>query len=312
MTSRRTRPVVLAGAALAGALALTACGSSSSSSAGPSSGSATTTGTPSSPTTGNLPSVAVDSAAAAMVPAALKSAGAINVAADASYAPDEFLDASGKIVGMDVDLGTVLGQALGVPFKFANQSFDSILGTLGSRYDLGISSFTDTKAREQQVTMVDYFVAGESIMVNKGQHQDLTSLASLCGHTVGVEKGTTELDDATTQSKSCKLTIDSFDTETEVNQALASGRVEAAFADSPVNAYYAAQSSGQFEVVGHPFSTAPYGIAVPMGAKYQGLAQAIAKALTDLQASGTYTQVLDRWGIGSGATTSFTINGATS
>ena len=39
-------------------------------------------------------------------------------------------------------------------------------------------------------------------------------------------------------------------------------------ADSPVNAYAAKQSNGQFKIVGQVYGTAPYGIAVPKGGKY--------------------------------------------
>ncbi|MCU4186081.1 ABC transporter substrate-binding protein [Acidiferrimicrobium sp. IK] len=299
------RPLRLAAATAGAALLVAACGSSSSSSSSTTAAGATTATTAAA-------GGGVDSAAAALVPAKLKTAGVVQVATDATYAPNEFQAANGSIEGMDVDLGTAIGKVLGVPFKFSNQSFDSIIGTLGTRYDLGISSFTDTKAREKQVTMVDYFSAGESFMVNKGQHTNLTSLASLCNLNVGVEKGTTELDDATTQSKSCKVNVQAFDTETEVNQALSAGRVDVAFADSPVNAYYAKQSNGTFQIVGPILSTAPYGMAVPLGADYQGFDKAIAAALTDLQKSGTYQQILSKWGVQAGAISSFTINGATS
>ncbi|HET9691952.1 MAG TPA: ABC transporter substrate-binding protein [Acidimicrobiales bacterium] len=308
------RRTLATAAALAAGLAVAACGSSSTASSGASgsSGTSATTATGPGPAAGTVPAASPDAAAAAMVPAKLKSAGVVNVATDASYAPNEFRDASNQIVGMDVDLGNAIGQVLGVKFKFSDESFDAIIGSLGSRFDLGMSSFTDTKAREQQVTMVDYFSAGENIMTLAGKHTDLTSLAALCGHTVGVEKGTTELDDATTQAKSCKLTVSAFDDEGQVNQALASGRVDAAFADSPVNAYFAKQSNGQFAVVSPTFSTAPYGIAVPKGSDYTGFPQAIEAALTDLQKSGTYAAILGKWGIQSGAVTSFAINGATS
>ncbi len=36
-------------------------------------------------------------------------------------------------------------------------------------------------------------------------------------------------------------------------------------ADSPVAAYIVKQSNGQFKLVGKPYGTAPYGIAIPKG-----------------------------------------------
>ncbi len=107
---------------------------------------------------------ATDPKVAALVPAAIKSKGTLTVAADASYAPNEFIGPDGHTVeGMDVDLMQALGGLMGLKVNVVNQTFDSIIpGLLAGKYDVGASSFTDTKAREKQVDFVDYFVAGES------------------------------------------------------------------------------------------------------------------------------------------------------
>lgn len=258
------------------------------------------------------PAGGVNSAAAAKVPAGLKSAGTIKVATDASYAPNEFFASDNKTLqGMDIDLGKAIGQELGVTFQFSNVSFDSIIPALGNRYDVGMSSFTDNKEREKVVDMIDYFSAGTSFMVKKGSSLNPSSVADLCGKTVAVEKGTTQLDDATAQKKKCGLTILAFPDQNGANLALQSGRAQVVLADSPVNAYAAKQSNGQFAIVGQVYGTAPYGIAVPKGTKYAGLADAIKLALEDLKSKGTYDQILQKWGISSGGISSFTLNGAT-
>ena len=254
-----------------------------------------------------------NAAAVAKLSAALKSAGTIKVATDASYAPNEFFGTDNKTIqGMDVDLGRAIGQELGLTFKFSNVAFDSIIGSLGTRYDLGMSSFTDNKEREKVVDMVDYFSAGTSFMVKKGSSLAPTSVADVCGKKVAVEKGTTQLDDVTAQKKKCSLTILAFPDQNGANLALQSGRADVVLADSPVNAYAAKQSNGQFAIVGQVYGTAPYGIAVPKGGKYAGFADAIKLALQDLKTKGVYDQILQKWGIASGGISDFTLNGATS
>lgn len=259
-------------------------------------------------------SASVNAAAAAKVPAALKAAKVVRVASDASYPPDEFFASDNKtVVGMDVDLGHAIGQELGVPFKFTNVSFDSIIPALGNRFDVGMSSFTDDKERQKVVDMVDYFRAGESFLVKKGSTLHLSTPADLCGKSVAVEKGTTELDQVTAQAKKCKISILAFPDESGANLALQSGRADVVFADTPVNDYAKKQSNGAF--VTQPwsaFGTAPYGIAVPKTAQYAGLAQAIQMALQDLAKNGVYQQIMQKWGIQAGAISDFTINGATS
>ena len=252
-------------------------------------------------------------AAVAKLSAALKSAGTIKVASDASYAPNEFFASDNKTVqGMDVDLGKAIGQELGLNFQFSNVTFDSIIPSLGNRYDLGMSSFTDNKDREKVVDMVDYFSAGTSFLVKKGSSLNPTSVADLCGKKVAVEKGTTQLDDVTAQKKKCSVTMLAFPDQNQANLALQSGRADVVLADSPVNAYAAKQSNGQFTIVGQVYGTAPYGIAVPKGGKYAGFADAIKLALEDLKSKGTYDQILQKWGIAAGGISNFSINGATS
>jgi polar amino acid transport system substrate-binding protein len=219
---------------------------------------------------------------------------------------------------MDIDLGHAIGQVLGVPFDFTNASFDTIIPSMGTRYDVSMSSFTDTLERQQKVDMVTYFSAGTSFYVTKGQNADITSLDSLCGHTVGVEKGTTQLDDATAQSKKCtdagksKVTVDAFPDQSGANVALASGRVDVVMADSPVAAYAVKQSNDKFALNGQPYGTAPYGIVVTKSSAYSGMAQAILGALKDLNSDGIYMKILEKWGVQAGAITDFKVNGATS
>jgi len=259
------------------------------------------------------PASGANAAAVAKLSAALKSAGTVKVATDASYAPNEFFASDNKTIqGMDVDLGRAIGQDLGLTFQFSNVSFDSIIPSLGNRYDLGMSSFTDNKEREKVVDMVDYFSAGTSFMVKKGSSLNPSSVADLCGKKVAVEKGTTQLDDVTAQKKKCSLTLLAFPDQNQANLALQSGRADVVLADSPVNAYAAKQSNGQFAIVGQVYGTAPYGIAVPKGGKYAGFADAIKLALQDLKTKGVYDQIMQKWGIASGGISNFTINGATS
>src|SRR3954468_15405838 len=250
-----------------------------------------------------------NSAAVAKLSSQLKSAGTINVATDASYAPNEFFDTDNKTIqGMDVDLGKAIGQELGLTFKFSNVTFDSIIGSLGTRYDLGMSSFTDNKEREKVVDMVDYFSAGTSFMVPKDSSLNPTTVADICGKKVAVEKGTTQLDDVTAQKKKCSLTVLAFPDQNQANLALQSGRVDVVLADSPVNAYAAKQSNGQFVIVGQVYGTAPYGIAVPKDVAHAGLAEAMSMALSDLAKNGTYQRILQKWGVQAGAVTTFGLN----
>ncbi len=297
------RRVVTTVATLASAAALVGgCGSSGSSSE--------STSTPAGGAVANA-------AAAKLVPAAVKSKGTLRVAADATYPPNESIATNGKtVVGMDADLAKAIGGALGLKVSVVNGTFDSIIPGLASgKYDLGMSSFTDTKEREQTVDFVTYFTAGTSFYVKSQGGPIVTSLADLCGRKVAVEKGTTQAADVTAQSKKCvaagkpavKLSV--FPDQNGANLAINSGRADIGMADSPVAAYQVSKSGGQFKVVGKPYGTAPYGIAIPKG---NGMDKAVLAAVKALMADGRYAAILKKWGVLDGAIRSPQINGAIS
>jgi polar amino acid transport system substrate-binding protein len=252
-----------------------------------------------------------------MVPGSIKSKGTITVAADASYAPNEFFASDGHtIIGMDADLSKALAGVMGLKANLVNETFDGIIpGLAAGKYDLGASSFTDTKAREKTVKFVDYFSAGESFFTKASGGMTVTSLSDICGKTVAVEKGTTEEADAQTQSGKCKkagkgaVTVLSFADQNGANLALSSGRAQLGFADSPVAAYAVKKSNGQFKLTGPTFASAPYGLAFP---KSSGLDKPTLAALKVLIKNGTYTKILTKWGVQGGAISQPKINGATS
>ncbi len=285
--------------------AVVGCGSSSSSS------------TASSPPSSSTPLPAKSAAVAALVPAGIRSKGTITVAADASYAPNEFIGPDGHaVIGMDADLVKALGAVMGLKTSVVNVTFDSIIpGLAAGKYDLGASSFTDTRVREKTVDFVDYFEAGESFFTKAQGGTLIAGLAEMCGHTVAVEKGTTEQTDAMTQSAKCRqagkpaVTVLAFPDQNGANLALSSGRAQLGFVDSPVADYQVKQSGGQFKLVGHAFATAPYGLAVP---KKLGLAKPVLAALLVLVKDGDYTSILTRWGVQGGAISKPKIDGATS
>jgi polar amino acid transport system substrate-binding protein len=299
--------------ALLGLIALSTVGAAG---CGSDDSSDTTASTPSA--AASAPAAPAESAAAKLVPADVKSKGTLTVAADATYAPNEFIGDDGKTVeGADADLAKAIGKDLGLDVSVKNVTFDSIIpGLAAKKYDLGMSSFTDTKEREKTVDFVTYLVAGTSFYTKASGGTEVTGgLDDLCGKKVAVEKGTTQADDVTAQAKKCKAAgkpepkLSVFPDQNGANLAISNGRAQIGMADSPVADYQVKQSGGTFKATGTPYGTAPYGIAIP---KDNGMAPAVQAAVKDLIASGEYKTILDKWGIGEGAIADPVINGAES
>jgi polar amino acid transport system substrate-binding protein len=287
------------------------CGSSKESSSTTSAATTTTS------TATSAAGVGTNSKIAAEVPAKIKSKGTLTVAADATYAPNEFIASNGKTVtGWDVELGQALGKVMGLNWKFVNASFDTIIpGLQSGKYDVGMSSFSDTKERQKVVDFVTYFTAGTSFYVKAQGGPTINSLADLCGHSVGVERGTTQADDATSQNAKCKSTgksgvsVHVYPDQNAANLAIQSGRQQVGMADSPVAAYIVKQSNGNFKLTGKSYNDTPYGIALPKG---NGMTKPVLDAIKALISNGTYKMILTKYGVQAGAITNPAINAATS
>jgi len=247
-----------------------------------------------------------DAELAALIPEAVADDGVIVVATDASYAPNEFFaEDNTTLIGMDIDLGTALGEVLGLEVRFENAPFDSIIPGLESgKFELGMSSFTINPERLQVVDMVSYFVAGTAWAVPVDNPGDV-SPDSACGKKVAVQKATVQVDDITARSEEClaggesEITIDQYTLQTDATTAVVSGKDDAMLADSPVVAYAVKQTGGQLELVGDSYDDAPYGIAVPKDDP--DFAAAVQGALQALIDGDRYVEILDEWGVAAGA-----------
>jgi polar amino acid transport system substrate-binding protein len=299
-----------AAAALCAVAALTAAGCADNS-ATESGG----TGTEPSGSAGfSLEAVQKDDTLAGQVPDAVKSDGKITIGTNLPYAPNEFKDASGKIVGMDVDLAGAVAKKLGLQAEFQESSFDNLLSpATGTKYEFSISSFSDTKKREETFDFVTYFTAG-TVWAAKDKS---FPTEDPCGRTVSVQSTTyQDTDDLPARTKKCTgagkpaIKVQRYESQDEAANAVVTGKAEAMLADSPVIDYAVKQTNGQLSRVGEVYDTAPYGML--FAKKSTQLRDAVLGAVKALMADGTYKKILDKWGQAAGAIDQPAVNAATS
>ncbi|MER5861515.1 ABC transporter substrate-binding protein [Streptomyces sp. NPDC059688] len=308
-TAAHSRLAAVGAIAVAGALLLTGCGDQTKDN---DNGSGSTSA-------GSAP-------LADKLPKDIRDKGEIKVGSDIAYAPVEFKDSSGKVVGLDPDLAAAMGKQLGVKLTFENGTFDALLtGLRSGRNDIAMSAMTDNKNRQEGVDpdtgkkvgegvdFVDYLTAGVSIYTRKGDTKGITSWSDLCGKKLAVERGTVSEDLAKQEAKKCpsgkKLTIEAFDDDQQSQTRLRSGGVDAASSDFPVAAYAVKTSGGgkDFEIVGDQVEAAPYGIAVAKDDTQ--LRDALQAAMNAIIKSGEYQKILKKWGAEDGAVKESAING---
>ncbi len=103
------------------------------------------------------PTGAVD-AIARTVPPEIRDSGRLVIGVNVPYAPNEFKNSSGEIVGFDIDLMKAVTRTMGLVPDFRETGFEGILPSVqDGNFNVGMSSITDTAEREQRADFVTYF-----------------------------------------------------------------------------------------------------------------------------------------------------------
>lgn len=258
---------------------------------------------------------------ASTVPASVKDLAPLQIATDATYAPNEFINPdTGAIEGWDIDFGKAICKVMGVACTFNNVIFSNIIPQLKAenpRYLFALSSYTPTDERiKGGIDFITYYKAGEAWVVKASGGPTVNSAADMCGQTVAVETGTTEESDAwgymgkqvggtaiAGDKNNCPagkdIKVSSFDKQTDANSALLSGRASILWVDQPVADYQVKQSGGKMKLGGKPCSVAPYGIALPKNSPLEQPMTDAVKYLIDN--NSYYKNILKNWGVEDGA-----------
>jgi len=223
------------------------------------------------------------------------------------------MDTDGQTpIGYDIDINKALAKVMGLSSGETKHSeFPTIIPALGTKFDVGISSFTITTDREQQVNMVSYLNVGSAWGVAAGNPKNFNP-SDPCGTTIAVQTGTAQEEYAATLSDECvaagksKITVMPHELQTDIATKLIGGQYDATLADSTVIGYTSAQSGGKIEQIGETFESAPQGIAVAKDDAQ--LTEAVQKAMQYLMDNGYLTDILATYGADNAALTTADLN----
>nr|WP_184080418.1 ABC transporter substrate-binding protein [Nocardiopsis mwathae] len=257
--------------------------------------------------------VEADAELAAMVPQEYRDAGKLEIGVNAEYPPGEFLEADGTTVtGFNVDLFEAVAGKLDLEADWKPSPFDAIItGVQSGKFDVGMSSVTINEERLEVVNMVSYYTAGTQWFTQTGNPQEVDP-DDACGKRIAVQRATIQVEDIEARSQTCDdegkptITIEQFQEQTQATESIVSGKNDAALADTPVAGYAIKQTGDQLETLGDQYEAAPYGAVI--NKDETELAEAIAAAYTALIEDGTYSSILDQWGVDEGAITQPAVN----
>ena len=273
-----TRRSFLAAAGLSvAALALTACGGSSS--------------TASSAAASSVASSAAASSEAASAAADITTveAGKLTMATNATFPPYEMTTDNGTIEGIDVETAQAIADKLGLELQVDDMDFDAaLLSVQQGKADIAMAGITVTDERKAVMAFSDSYATGiQSIIVPNDS--DIASPDDLAGKTIGTQRGTTGYiycsDDFGDEN------VVAYDDGLTAVQALNNGQVDAVVIDNAPAKEFVAANPG-LVILDTSYAEEDYAIGM---AKGSALEDAINATLEELKADGTLQSIVDKY-----------------
>ena len=274
-----TRRSFMAAAGLTvAALALTACGGSSSTASSAAASSVASSAAASS-----------EAASAAATELTTVEAGKLTMATNAAFPPYEMTTDAGEFEGIDIETAQAIADNLGLELQIDDMDFDAaLLSVQQGKADIVMAGVTVTDERKAVMDFSDSYATGiQSIIVPEGS--DIASPDDLAGKKIGTQRGTTGYiycsDDFGDEN------VVAYDDGLTAVQALNNGQVDAVVIDNAPAKEFVAANPG-LVILDTSYAEEDYAIGV---AKGSSLKDAVNAALEELKADGTLQSIVDKY-----------------
>ncbi|MDO1585162.1 amino acid ABC transporter substrate-binding protein [Rhizobium oryzicola] len=236
--------------------------------------------------------------AAALLPAhagenldAIKKAGVLKIGTEGTYAPFTFHDASGKLVGFDVEIGEAIASKIGVKPQFVEGKWDGLIAGLDAkRYDTVINQVGITEARKQKYDFSEPYIASKAVLIVREGDDSIKSFADLKGKK-SAQSLTSNFGKLAQEAGAELVGTDGFD---QSIQLVLTRRADATVNDSLSFLDFKKQKpTAPVKIVAEQANADYSGIIIRKGEPE--LLSAINKALSDIKADGTYKKISDKY-----------------
>ena len=227
--------------------------------------------------------------------AAMAETTTLKVGISPDFPPFESLDDQGKLVGFDIDMASEVAKDLGVTLDYVTAEFSDIIpGVAKGQFDLGISAFSITQERLADVDFSAAYLENGLCCIVRAD-SGITDQASLMGLKIGVQTGTTSVEEAEncTDEDSVSCFVEALDAVKE----LQAGRLDAVITDSPVATRILKELADSTLIISDTiaFETETYGIVLPKG--NEELKAKIDASIQRMTEDGTLEALAQKWDI---------------
>ena len=272
---RRTFISLMSVMAAAGVLSLSGCGSSGSSSAAASS---TASGA---------------AAAGSDLLSTIQNRGTLIVALEGAWQPWSYHDESDTLVGYDVEVSRAIAEKLGVEPEYVESDWDSLFaGMDAGRYDLVCNGVEVTDERSKTYDFTTPYGYIHTALAVKKDNDTITGFEDLKDKTTANSLASTYMELA----ESYGATVQGIDTLEETIQLLTAGRIDATLnADVSFYDYLNVHPDADFKIVALTEEASHVAIPLRKGEETATLREAIDKAIEELRAEGTLTELSEKY-----------------
>lgn len=245
----------------------------------------------------------------------------VRIATEGAYAPWNFTDASGKLVGFELDLAADLCKRMEVECDIVQQAWEGIIPALtAGKYDVIMAGMSITEKRMEVISFSRSYAATPAVFVVKsdgpfaGMDAGIDAITmdnlsdpekaaldkikkAFAGKTIGVQIATTH-ENFLTEYVAGDVEVRTYDTQENLDLDLQAGRVDAALAAMSYWKPLLEKEEGKgLEMVGPGFTRGPFGGGVGAGIRKedQKLADMFSAAITAAIQDGTVSKLAIEW-----------------
>lgn len=218
----------------------------------------------------------------------------IKVGVDDSYPPMEYRDESNKLIGFDIDFGTVLAEEMGIELEYVPTAWDGIfVGLTSDKYDCIISSVSLTAERLESYEFTSAYLSNGQVIVVKPGDESIKVPGDLKDKKVGVQIETTADIAAEKQNALSPFELTKYDTIMETFADLKAGRLDCVVVDYAVAIDYATKSPEDYVITSAQLTNEPIAICIKKG--NTELKEQMDLAIKKLQDSGKLKEISMTW-----------------
>ena len=246
----------------------------------------------------------VDEASRQLLPASIRDAGALKIAASFRTPPLSMLVGDGQVrTGLSYDMASFGALRLGLEPSWSNITYPGQTPAIQSgKVDLVWEITSVSDERINAATFVIFARANQAVLVADGNPKKINAMADMCGQRIGVSQGSVFVGYVEEQSRKCTagneqpIEVSVFDGAPNGRIALQSGKVDGYMSSQADTTYFAnTTANGKvFDAVDLPeIPSVPVGIQVSKG--NQVLAKAMQSLVNGMIKDGSYAEFFDKY-----------------